>query len=93
MHLFGSDESCRILEEWRSLGLKGKSENPEIQKKRNTAMLIFYSRLLLSIRRDLGQQETQINELGILRSFLTDLDQNEKEFREAMLWESASDVP
>ncbi len=93
LHLFGSDESCRILEEWRSLGLKGQSENPEIQKKRNTAMLIFYSRLILSIRRDLGQQDTKIDELGILRSFLTDLDQNEKDFHEALQWESASDVP
>lgn len=93
LHLFGSDESCKILEEWRSLGLKGQSENPEIQKKRNTAMLIFYSRLILSIRRDLGQQDTKIDELGILRSFLTDLDQNEKDFREALKWKSTSDVP
>lgn len=93
LHLFGSDESCKILEEFRSLGSKGQSKNPAIQKERNTAMLIFYSRLLLSIRRDLGQQETQVDELGILRSFLTDFDQHENEFKEALLWKSASDIP
>ena len=86
LHLFGSDKSCKILQEWRTLGLKGQSQEPSIQKKRNSAMLIFYSRLLLSIRRDLGQQETKVNELGILRSFLTDFDQHENEFKEALLW-------
>lgn len=93
IHLLGSDETCRIWQEWRSLGLKGQSEDIEIQKRRDAAMLIFYARIILSIRRDLGQKDTKIDEEGILRSFLTDFDKHKDEFREALLWKSASDVP
>ena len=93
IHLLGSDETCRIWQEWRSLSLKGQSEDTEIQKRRNAAMLIFYARIILSIRRDLGQKDTKIDELGILRSFLTDIDEHKDEYREASLWKSASDVP
>ena len=93
IHLLGSDETCRIWQEWRSLGLKGQSEDIEIQKRRDATMLIFYARIILSIRRDLGQKDTKIDEEGILRSFLTDFDKHKDEFREALLWKSASDVP
>ena len=93
IHLLGSDETCRTWQEWRSLSFKGKSEDIEIQKRRNAAILIFYARIILSIRRDLGQKDTKIDELGILRSFLTDIDEHKDEYREASLWKSASDVP
>lgn len=93
MHLLGSDETCKIWQEWRSLSLKEQSEDIKIQKRRNTAMLIFYARIILSIRRDLGQKDTKVDEEGVLRSFLTDFDEHKDEFREALLWKSASDVP
>jgi len=93
IHLLGSDETCRIWQEWYSLSLKGQAEDVGIQKKRNAAMLIFYARIILSIRRDLGQKDTEMDEKGILRSFLTDFDEYKDEFQEALLWRSASDVP
>jgi len=92
IHLVGSDETCRAWQEWYSLSLKGKSGDIEIQKKRNFATLIFFARIILSIRRDLGQKDTKVDELGILRSFLTDFDEHKEEFQEALLWKSASDV-
>ena len=92
IHLVGSDETCRAWQEWYSLSLKGKSGDIEIQKKRNFATLIFFARIILSIRCDLGQKDTKVDELGILRSFLTDFDEHKEEFQEALLWKSASDV-
>jgi len=93
IHLLGSDETCRIWEEWLKLARRGEVKNEDIQKKRNVALILFYARLVLSIRRDLGYEETEINEEDFISSFITDIKAYENELKEARKWKKADEVP
>ena len=93
IYLLGSDETCRAWQEFKAIGFKGKSQNEQIARKRNAAILIFYARIILSIRRDLGQDDTEVSEIEILRSFISDIDEYLEELQEAQLWKTVSDVP
>ena len=92
IHLLGSDKTCKLWENWRVLAFKTKEDDDELQKKIGLASLIFYARLILSIRKDLGHPYTKITEIDILRSFIKDLEDYKDELKEALKWESLSDV-
>jgi hypothetical protein len=93
LHLLGSDETCGIWREWRKISFKTPSEDPEVQKMRNTAGVVFYARIILSIRKDLGQEDTSINEMDILRSFITDIDNIMDDLNHVMKWKTADEIP
>ncbi len=91
--LSGSDETCRAWLEWKALASKGIGEDKEIRDKRFAAMMVFYARMILSIRRDLGEKNTEINEMDILKSFMSDIDEKQYLFNKALSWKTASEVP
>lgn len=70
--LLGSDEVIRLWDEFKKMGLKPPTEDKDVLLRRNVAILMFYSRVIIAIRRDLGREATVINEESVLRSFLTD---------------------
>ncbi len=93
IHLLGSDETCNAYYEWRGMSLKKDIEDPNIKSLRLNAMLIFYSRIILAIRRDLGQRDTHVDEIQVLSSFINDIDEFKSGLREAMKWKTAAEVP
>jgi len=93
IQLFGSDETCRIFNEFRAMGFKTPVDDEIVQKQRMAAMLVFYARIILSIRRDMGQEDTSVDEYAILRSFINDIDSYRVEINNALKWETADQVP
>jgi hypothetical protein len=74
IHLLGSDETCKIWDEWRALSFKSVRDK-ESNEKAGLVTMALYPKLILSIRRDLGHPYTELNEIDILRSFIKDVDE------------------
>lgn len=75
VHLLGSDEACRAWEDWFQLAQRMETEKDDNKKKFiQLVVMILYARIVLSIRKDLGNEETEIDEIDFLRSFIKDID-------------------
>ena len=72
LNMMGSDDVVRALNELMqhiySLEKGDVSAKPE-------AMLVYWSRVLLAIRRDLGNKKTSLTEVDMLSSWIKDIDQ------------------
>jgi len=73
IHLLGSDETCKLWDDWRALSFKAEKDE-ELNDKIGLISMAIYPKLVLSIRRDLGYPNTELNEIDILRSFIKDID-------------------
>ncbi len=93
MLLLGSDKVIRLWDEFRKMGLKPPTKDQDVLKRRNVALLVFYSRVLIAIRRDLGREATIINEENVLRTFLTDYPKISDLVEEMQGITSADEIP
>jgi hypothetical protein len=73
IHLLGSDETCKIWDEWRAFSFKAEHDK-ELDNIVGLITLALYPKLVLSIRRDLGHPYTEISEIDVFRSFIKDID-------------------
>jgi len=93
VHLLGSDEACKAWEDWFQLSLKLKDErDPERIKLMQTYAIILYARIVLSIRKDLGNEATILREVDFLRAILTDIETQMDLFTKAQKIKSISDL-
>ena len=90
---YGSDTTIRALTDFFAMGAKANSMTDENKSVREAANLVFFARLIKSIRNDLGLADGDLDEILLLRLVLTDLDQNEARIRSAMGYNSAAEVP
>jgi len=73
IHLLGSDETCKIWDEWRAFSFRTEHDE-EMDKLAGFITLALYPKLVLSIRKDLGHPYTELNEIDVFRSFIKDID-------------------
>lgn len=92
LQLIGSDEVCQLWNEIRILGQRPTSSDASVPPERTMYMIVIYARIILSIRRDLGNENTGIDEISVLRSFVNDLDPMIPQLREIMK-KSIEEIP
>jgi len=80
IHLLGSDETCKIWDEWRAFSFKAEHDT-ELEKIAGLITLALYPKLVLSIRKDLGYPYTELNGIDIFRSFIKDIDEYKDVFQ------------
>jgi len=70
--LFGSDNVVRAYNAFLRYGYKGEAnENPE---QRGVTYMKLWGKLLLEIRKDVGNKDTKLNEFDMLRWLISDID-------------------
>lgn len=72
LNLFGSDEVIRAYNELMQHTYKAESTG----KRNSKEMMRLWGKFLLEIRKSLGNKKTELNEIDMLRSMITDIDQN-----------------
>lgn len=76
LNLFGSDEVVLAYNNFMKLIYPYESETTE---KREPKMILLWGKLLLEIRKSLGNKKTKLDELDMLRAMITDIDRLEHE--------------
>jgi hypothetical protein len=68
--LIGSDDVVRAFSDFMQYNYKRTEAEPATPKD----MLRYFGRILLAIRRSLGNQKTQLDEIDMIKWFIRDLD-------------------
>lgn len=73
IHLLGSDETCRIWDDWRAISFQAEDEKGLDDNQAGLITIALFTKLVLSIRKDLGHPYTELNGIDILQSFIKDI--------------------
>ncbi len=75
LNLFGSDE---VVLAYNNL-MKHTYESEATEKREPNKMMLLWGKLLLEIRKSLGNKKTKLDELDMLRAMIKDIDRLEHE--------------